>query len=431
MKKYSIYLWAFVALVFVFFIGLMSYWYPVTLDEYFRWGVPFKFEMLTDAYFKMVPRISLFFIIPIFALGKWSFVLLNPLVQLANCLCIFYILFVRFPNIKDFKDMPYFLIIIFMSIFFVCHPSQVMFWVAGAVNYTWTNLFFLLMLCFLRLLQTNKMIFKDNWVLKICLFMLGFLIGMSNECIAPIALGFVVFLGVFWEYKKIKTPWALSFLIFGLAIGCLAFFSAPAHYSKMSWDIVSKLSAVSLGKKLFFHIFHFDEFFKAQFYMPFVIIVLLIIAFVDKNKKIINKEDLWNSLFTFLIALAMAFILFAAPHPPVRAYYSASVLVIISFLFLVKYYIQAYKFDFSKWLCYVIVVICLFLSPRFILPHYSLYLQEKTHAYWMNRPMPIEMTFWVLAGPTRNLSIGLMDPARRVDVGDNFFITDTSPLTKW
>ncbi len=431
MKKYSVYLWALVTLAFMGFIGIMSYWYPVTLDEYFRWSEPVRMEIIIDAYTKMVPRISLFPSLFIFALGKWSFVLLNSLIQLLNCLCVFYILFARLPNIKDCKDMPYFLIIIFMSIFFVCRPSEVLFWVAGAINYTWTILFFLLMLCFLRRLQTNKTIFKDNWFVKMCLFVLGFVVCMSNECIAPIALGLAVCFGLFYEYKRIKTPRALSFLIFGLAIGFLVFFSAPAHYSKMSWDIVSKLSSVSLGKKLFFHIFHLDEFFKAQLYIPFVIITFLIIAFIDKDKKVINKSDLWNSLFTFLIAIAMSFILFAAPRPPVRAYYPASVLVMISFLFLVKYYIQAYKFDFSKWLCYIIVVICLFLSPRFILPHYSLHLQEKIHIHWINQPKPLEMPFLVLEGPTHNLSIGLMDPARRVNVEGNLFITDASPLTKW
>ena len=108
MKKYSVYLWVLIFLAFVGFIGIMSYWYPVTLDEYFRWGEPFQWEIQEDSYTQVGPRISMFLTIPIFALGKWSFVVLNPLVQLVNCLCIFYILFLRLPNMKDLKDMPYF-----------------------------------------------------------------------------------------------------------------------------------------------------------------------------------------------------------------------------------------------------------------------------------------------------------------------------------
>ncbi|MBO7605667.1 MAG: hypothetical protein J6S61_04300, partial [Elusimicrobiaceae bacterium] len=331
MKRCSVYLWVIVILTFVGFVGIMSYWYPVTLDEYFRWNIPFDGGMIKDSYYEIVPRISMFISIPIFALGKWSFVLLNSLVQLINCLCIFYILFIRLPNVKDLKDMPYFLMILFMSIFFVCKPSEVMFWLSGALNYTWTILFFLLMLCFLRQIQANKIVFKDNWILRTCMFILGFLVGMSNECLAPVALGLTVCFGSFLGYKKVKTPWALSFLIFGLAIGCLVFFSAPAHYNKMTLDINSNISAISLNQKLFFNIFHLDEFFEAQFYLFFLIILFSVIAFADKDKQSVNMKDLWNSLYVLSLSFAMAFILFAAPQPPLRAYYPASVLCIVSF----------------------------------------------------------------------------------------------------
>ncbi len=435
MKKYSIYLWVATALIFTCFIGIMSYWYPVTLDEFFRWQEPFTWGIIKaafkEAYFIVVPRISVFFAIPIFGLGKWSFILLNPLVQLLNCLSIFYILFVRFPNIKDLRDMPYFLIIVFMSIFFVCVPSQVMFWLSGAVNYTWTILPFLIILCVLRQVQTNKITFKDSLTFKICLFILGFLTGMSNECLAPVALGSAICFALFYEYKKIKIPRALSFLIFGLTIGCLVFFSAPAHYSKMTLNFLSSNSAPSLGQKLFFHIHHLNEFFKAQFFLFFPILIFIIIAFLDKDKKDIERKDLWNSFFMLTLSFMMSAILFAAPRVPIRAYYPASVLIVIAFLFLVKYYIYAYKFDFSKLLCYIIVTAGLFLSPRFILPHYSLHVQDEIHAYFEALPKPITVPFVVLKGPTVNLSIGLTDPARSVEIKEGMYYTEASPLTNW
>ena len=431
MKKYSIYLWGFVFLFYISFIGVMSYWYPVSLDEYFRWGVPFQWAMITDAYFYITPRISSIYCLPIFALGKWSFILINCVIQLLNCLCVFYIVFVRFPHIRDLKDMPYFLIILLMSIFFVCRPSEVMFWVSGAIHYTWLIFSFLLMLCFLRQIQVNKVIFTNNWFLKFCLFILGFIVGMSNECLAPIALGLAICSALFFEYKKIKTPRALSFLIFGLAIGCLVFFSAPAHYSKMSLQGFSNISAVSLKQKLFFHLYHLNEFFQSQFYLFIITFLFIGIAFLDKKQRNVIKDNLWLSLFALFFSFTMAFILFVVPQPPLRAYYPASVTCLISFLLLVKYYIEAYKFDFSKWLCYMILAICLFLSPRFILPHYSLHLQDNMHNYFVSQPKPIRVPFMVLAGPTYNLSIGLTDPARRTHIGNEMYITDVSPLINW
>jgi len=433
MKKYTVYLWALIALLFMGFIGLMSYWYPVTFDEYLLWDSPFNSLRLKNAYFQMIPRIGLIFGLPIFALGKWSFVLLNTFIQFANCLCLFYILFARLPNVKDFQDMPYFLMILCMSIFFVSRPSEVLFWVSGAITYSWPLFFFLLLLCFLRQIQAGKFIFKDNIFTGILLFIIGFIVGTSSESLAPSALAYIVCFGLFCNYKKIKTPRALSFMIFGVTAGCFVFFSAPAHYNRMNLEGWAALSSVSLGQKLFFHIYHINEFFKTQFILPVITALFIFIAFADKGKKGNDKTNLWFSLlFLFLLAFII-FILFAAPKPPLRAYYQASVMGILSFLFLVRYYISAYKFDFSKILCYLIIFISLFFAPRFILPHYSLHLQEQARNYLTSAKRPVaEMRpYIVLKGPTINLSVGFTDFANREFVTEGIYGVNITTLEDW
>lgn len=432
MKKYSGYIWLFVFTAFLVFIGLMSYWYPVTLDEYFRWNTPFKWEMIKDAYLHIVPRISVLFSIPIFALGKWSFVLLNPLVQFINCLCIFYIVFVRLPDTRELKDMPYFLIILCMNMFFVCRPSEVMFWLSGAINYSWTICFFLIMLCFLRQIYAHKFIFSDIWLIKICFFILGFIVGMSNEALAPVALGFVVCFGLFYNFKGIKTPRTLSFLIFGLAVGCLVFFAAPAHYNKMLLDGISNISSASLTDKLFFHLSHFNDLFIAQFFLPVVIGIFLFIAFIDIRNINLKSDNFWCSVIFLIFGFCTAFILFMAPQPPLRAYYPASISFVISFLFLMRYYIDVYKFDFSKLLCLCLITESLCLMPRFVYPHYYLHKQEKErNLILMQQQNAAVKPYIVLKGPTHNLSIGLTDPARSISIGEGMFLTDVTPLTNW
>ncbi len=426
MKKYSVYIWALVAFLFISFIGIMSYWYPVTLDEYFRWQNPFDFIIIKKAYFEYVPRISTLFSPLIFILGKWFFVLTNSIIQFANCLCVFYVLFARLPNIKDFQDMPYFLIILCMSIFFVCSPSQIMFWLSGAVNYSWNMFFLLLLLCFVRQIQTQKFILKDNLLTGIFVFLLAFIVGMSNEALSPIAFGFIICFGIFCNFKKIKTPRVLSFMIFGLTIGCLVFFSAPAHYYKMTNSMISNLSSVTLNQKLFFHIFHFNEFFKAQFFLPLIVSLFLLIAALDKDKRNFKDENFCYSLSFLLTGFFMAFVLFIVPTPPLRAYYPASVMNILAFLFLVRYYIETYNYDFSKIICYLILAVSLCFAPRFVIPHYVLHLQEKEH-----NTLNIEVPCFVLKGPTDNLSIGFMDPARRIEISEGVFATDVSPLENW
>ena len=433
MKKYSIYIWAFVVLLFISFIGLMSYWYPVTLDEYFLWQHHPYLKMLKVNYFDLVPRIGTIFSLLIFATGKWFFVLSNIFIQFANCLCIFYILFLRLPNIKDLQDMPYMLMIICLSLYLVCVPSEVMFWLSGSIMYSWPLFFFLLVLCFLRQILAQKFIFQDNWFIDICLFFVGIVIGMSNEALSPVALGFVICFGLFCNFRKIIVPRALSSIIFGVTIGCLIFFSAPAHYKRMTVEGWANLSSVTLGQKLFFHIFHLNEFFKVQFFLPMVTFVFLLIAFLDKARKRVDTTNLWFSLVFLTLLFLMSFVLFAAPSPPLRAYYHASVMGIIAFLFLVRYYIETYKYDFSKILCYFIVALSLFITPRFVLPHYILHLQEKNRNFLIsvNKSNANLPPYFILKGPTKNLSIGFTDFANREYIGNGVFGVNKSELQDW
>ena len=432
-KQYCAFLWVLLALAFMGFIALMSYWYPITLDEYFRWKEPFNWEVIKDLYFSIAPRVSILFNIPIYNFGKWFFVLSNSLIQFTNVLLLFYILFIRLPDIKNCKDMPYFLTILCMSVFFICTPSEVMFWLSGAINYTWNITFFLLTLCFVRKIQLTSNNFKDTWFLRISVFIIGLALGMANEALSPVAFISAVALGLFYNYKKIQTPKSLSFLIFGLTLGCLVFFSSPAHYDKMNISIISGASSVSLTQKLFFHIFHFDEFFRAQFFLPVFTALFLIITSLDKDKRDFKNENFWFSLCLLIMGFMMAFILFIVPKPPVRAYYPASVSCLLSFLFFVKYFISVYKIDLSKYLCYTILFISLLLAPRFIIPHYILHLQEKTRISLNleSRPYTKVPPYFVLKGPTENLTISLMDPARREPLGNGIFITDATVPINW
>ena len=431
MKKYSFYFWLIVLLSFLVFIGLISYWYPNTSDEYKMWNNPFTWDMLKDAYLRGVPRISFIFGPPIFYFGKWSFLLLNPLVQLANSLCIFYIVFLRLPDIKDLKDMPYFVIILCMSVFFVCCPSDTVFWISGAFNYSWVILFFCIMICFLRQIYANKFIFKDTWFIKVCFFILGIFVGMLNESIVPIALGGVICFALFCEYKSIKTPRALSFLIFGLAIGCLIFFSAPAHYCKMTTFGFAPDTLIPLYKKLYFHIYHIDTVLRNCFYLPVLVILGLFIGAIDKKNRNFPKEAFWCSLIFLFLSFCLSMILVITPAP-VRAYYPSSIMFIVSFLFFVKYITDTYKFNFPKLFCYLIMGVSLCLMPRFVYPFYYLHLQEKGRMLSLkHNPNSRIMPYIFLKGPTKNLTTVFIDWANNIKIGEDQYIVKTNPPINW
>lgn len=431
MKKYSVYFWAIITLIFLCFIGIMSYWYPTTSDEYNLWHKPVTWEMIRGIYLQGVPRISAVIGAPIYYLGKWSFILFNPLVQLANCLCLFYIVFLRLPDIKEMKDLPFFLIILFMSVFFVCVPTDVIFWVSGSLNYSWLILFPLLLICFLRQIYAQKFVFKDTILTRICFFILGVCVGMNNEAVIPFALAGTICFALFCEYKKIKTPRALSFLIFGLTIGCFIFFSAPAHYYKMTTTGFASETAIPFSQKLFFHIYHMDTVLKSSFYVQGIVLVGAFLCAIDKDNKNLKQDTFICSLIFLLLGFALSTILIFAPML-IRAHYPSSVMFVLSFLFFIKYISDNYKFNFSKLFCFLIVGACLYMSPRFVYPNYYLHLQEEERNLALKHNPNAEIKPYVfLMGPTNNLTIMLLDWANHIKVGENSYIVKTNAPINW
>ena len=140
----------------------------------------------------------------------------------------------------------------------------------------------------------------------------------------------------------------------------------------------------------------------------------------------------WIGIILLIIGFLTAMILFVVPLPPLRAFYPSSVLCLLSFLFLIRYYIEEYKLNFSKLLCYIILTICLFLTPRFIIPLYSLHLQEQSrNSIEQENTDIMPLPYFVLKGPTLNLTIALMDPAKRINLYGNVYMADATKPINW
>ena len=113
-KKYA--LWTLICALFLFVIFVLSYLYPYTEDEYLYTYSSLK-EVLYQyflSYQLWNPRIGLLAASVILYFGKWSFLLLNPFIQLALIFAEFYFVFLRLPDFKEFKDIiPFSLLAIF------------------------------------------------------------------------------------------------------------------------------------------------------------------------------------------------------------------------------------------------------------------------------------------------------------------------------
>ncbi len=416
-KRYV--LWTSICALFLIAVFVFSYLYPYTEDEYLYTYSSVK-EVLYEyflSYQLWNPRIGLLAASLILYFGKWSFLILNPLVQLSLVLAEFYFVFLRLPDFKEIKDIIPFSLLAIFALFAVSAPDNTLFWIGGACNYSWALLPFMLLLCGLRHLAENKNILPNILLVKIIALIIGFFIGMSNENNSPMALLIMSGFWLYARYKRLKMqPW-FYWVFAATAIGAVLLFSANGSYNRANfWEFAGFVN-LPLTQKLFMHINHIQDLIAATFYTPAILAIALPLAYFDKNSAYnrLKDKNLLLSLLCFATAAILAFVLFLAPRPPERAFYSASVFFMLSFVFFLKYINETFKTDIYK-----IVFIPLFAAmiaylPLFTLPYADLYRQDAAiksaaaNAVSKGQPAAYVNKIKPMAGPTKNLTIFFLD----------------------
>ncbi|MDR1123151.1 MAG: DUF6056 family protein, partial [Elusimicrobiota bacterium] len=186
--KKPLHCWLFCCAAYALFISIFSFLYPVGLDEYFGLGIGWR-EALSRAFLTFwthSPKTGVFIGSFVLYFGKWLFVLLNPFAQLGVCAGIFYIVYLRLPDMRAYEDLPVFILIMLLSVFAAPVPSNTIFWIGGAVNYSWVFLFFLLFLCALRRLWEGRpFVFDGGFRGCVLAFAAALCLGLSNENNSP------------------------------------------------------------------------------------------------------------------------------------------------------------------------------------------------------------------------------------------------------
>ncbi|MDR1684095.1 MAG: DUF6056 family protein, partial [Elusimicrobiota bacterium] len=221
--------WGLCLFIYGGFIMLLSFLYPLSGDEYFP--AAFNLQNIFYSYLTVTPRIgTLLSNITLFT-GRWFFVALNPLAQLALAGAVFRVVFVRRPDFSDDKDLPVFVLICFLCVFAAAAPDQTIFWVSGACNYSWLMLAFMWFLFLLR--KTYALGVKDTPVLRVGGVFFGFFIGMINENIGPLAPVICILFWFLYLLKRRRPPaWFWGFCA-GLVCGLAALFISPAYTQRI------------------------------------------------------------------------------------------------------------------------------------------------------------------------------------------------------
>ncbi len=378
MKK-NYFIWGAVCLLFCAFIAALSFWLPYGGDEFLSYNSTLKeaFFNAANTFLHLTPRIGAVAGCFLLYIGKWSFVLLNPLVQLGIVFAVFYLVFLRLPNFGTLRDIFAFCFILLASVFFVITPDQTVFWIGGALNYSWTFLLFLVFAGQLRnLCESNclRNCARGGFWVCAAAAVAGFCLGLSNENNAPLA--FLLFGGVwlFLKRQKRKAPAWFVCAFFALCIGLIFMFASPALYGRLRQNQGG--FPLTLGQIIFFNIYKFDLFFRSAFYLPFILFFVYILFLRTRFKEVLRNKNFILAVLSFCFAVSAALPFLILPSITARVFYSASLFTLISFLFFLNYLGEVYKKDFYKIIFYAFFAFVVFNLPTFVFPYYHLHEQD-------------------------------------------------------
>ena len=402
-------------IIFLAIIGFFTAIYPQSMDE-FRfshdtWAMvlkQLKLTFRTDA-----PRfMNLLNIVLLRFYSYWKiiFSLLNPFVQLFIIFGLFFVATGRKINFKTKQDFYPFFLLILLYLFVSPKPSHILFWMSGAMNYSWAFIPPLILLCLYRQTIDGKEL-KSSALNSFLMTVCGFTAGMSNENTAPIILGLTVLFLIYCKYKKIKIPKFYYFALASIILGIVTMFSSGATISRASREVTFDWMALSPFTKMFLFLVNFNRFLEATFWLPIFNILGLILILIDKKSKIAKDKNFILSFLFCLCGFALAFALFMTPSVSIRAFYSSAMFFFISFIMLLFIIRNLYKINLFKYLAIILLIFGIVVAPLIFIPHWTLYtsnnfrkqtiakaLKEGKKEVYVNRLTRID-------GPTENLSI--------------------------
>ena len=412
-------IWGLFFFTYVLFIFILSYLYPYGADEYILrrqtlWGA---LEQYFFSYGVENARIGLIANNIILYLGKWSFLILNPIVQTIWILSFFALVHLRLPDFKKLSDFPAVLLIALLSVFAVAQPDNTLFWIGGACNYSWSALPFLWILTWLRLEYKAKGNLNLSKKAIAGLFFIALALGMSSENSGPLTMGLIVCFAAGFYMAGLKLKKHFWLIALGLALGIGLLFGAPAMWNRLNTDIFDYFNNSSLRDKLLWHISHIHFYIKAMFLIPVITFIALLICALDKDKPArFKNENYILAVIFFICSWILACVLFAVPFITGRCFYTASVAALISFVFTLIYLQEAYKFQAVKYCSMLALACAIAFTPVFAYPYLNLHRQDKARqndiaqAKGRGSKTVFLMPYKYIKGPNDNLTIMFYDP---------------------
>lgn len=410
-------LWGALCAAYCAFIFIFSYLYPYGGDEYALRASTFgdAIAIFLTSYLVRNPRIGLLFNNLILWAGKWLFLILNPLVQLALVFAIFFLIYLRLPDFKSRRDFYPLALIMLMSVFCAAVPDNTLFWIGGACNYSWMFLVFVLFLCLLRFAAEKGINFKINFPFKLLMFFGGIIAGMSSENNSPMLLILFCAFWLYARYKKIQISSWFYLALAGIICGLILLFGAPGSYYRLKTLPLEYIKNAGFLQKIFWHLPRLNSFFTDTLFILPVTSLGLCFALAENRRNVFKNKDYVLSLLFLCVSLALASVLFAVPLLLNRVFYSASLTAVIAFIFMIKYLADKNNANYFKPLFLLAFCAAVAIMPLFGIPYLDLHHKDAQRLRHIEAAKQAGQTTVFLTplsplkGPTENLSINYYD----------------------
>lgn len=349
-------------LIAVFVIVLIpSLWVPMQSDDYLYYLMGLSPSAHLEHYMGWSGRIvtNIISTTLLSTMPHFAYEVIN---SIAFSLLVLFISVIPLSDKGDSKSSFYVRASFVFVLYWIANPNlgQTSFWIVGAANYMWTNMFIAAFFVYLIRAIKNK-----NFNSQI-FFLLAFLAGCSNENTAIVVVLVNIFI-VFYESASTKMK-AVS--IAGTLTGALLLILAPGNRVRAShfeyWN------SLDLFKKV--QIQFFDRFPQAvsEYWQVYLVLIagILVAAYAGTLRK--NTIIYMTVFFVASILANAAFI--GSPVLPPRAMSGALCLLLISLSFVLVDATKA-KSVFGYGLLSSVGLLCIF----YFLPSYYLF-NKAMHA---------------------------------------------------
>lgn len=222
--------------------------------------------------------------------------------------------------------------LIFLT-YWLCNPNlgQTTFWLVGASNYLFTNLWILL---YLNVAFSNYLNVRKTFRILIFIF-IAFAAGLSNENTAPIivAFGLGMFIYKWLVEHKISFNWLIGF--FFSLLGAIVLLAAPGNQVRQQAGspIFAQEPMWLKIHDFFINGSVFYTFSNYSILFPLFILVLIGIFYIKSSS---TQAINWMIIF-FLMAICSNFMFAFSPEIPLRALNGAFILFLVSFSFILQF----------------------------------------------------------------------------------------------